>query len=122
MSPIFAVEFWLLRAPGGVLKTPPGAPARAARAVAMQLTSIETRSLAHLESNTAISTAAPRGPALTRHTHRSSRRAAPGTALPKAAHLIQGVQLTPTLSPARTRASCEEATLGQQAPEDAEHD
>ena len=58
VPPIFAVEFWLL---GGVLKTPPGAPARAARALA-SATSIGFR-LRILESKIAHPqlTAAPRG-------------------------------------------------------------
>ena len=64
VSPIFAVEFWSLRALGCVARTPLGAPARAARALVRAIQGNPPRvSLAHFgEQNCSRNlTAAPRG-------------------------------------------------------------
>ena len=105
VSPIFAVEFWLLRAPGCAPKTPAGAPARAARALVRPIQGKPRRvSLAHFgEQNCSRNlTAAPRG--LSRR--RGSRKGA-AAGLPRD-RSTEGS--TPGFSESSSPSHCEEAT------------
>ena len=93
VSPIFAVEFW---AQGGILKTPPGAPARAARALA-SATSIGFR-LRILESKIAHPqlTAAPRGLSRRRGSRKGAAAGLPPGPLYERQHTETKWEPTPT--------------------------
>ena len=93
VSPIFAVEFW---AQGGVLKTPLGAPARAARALA-SATSIGFR-LRILESKIAHPqlTAAPRGLSRRRGSRKGAAAGLPPGPLYERQHTETKWEPTPT--------------------------
>ena len=99
VSPIFAVEFWLLRAPGCAPKTPAGAPARAARALVRPIQGKPRRvSLAHFgEQNCSRNlTAAPRGLSRRRGSRKGAAAGLPPGQLYERQHTETKWEPTPT--------------------------
>ena len=120
VSPIFAVEFWSLRALGCVARTPLGAPARAARAlVGQSKVNPAGFRLRILESKIAAAISPRRrGDSLADAVQgKEQPPGCPGTALPKAAHRdsVSPAHPPPTARRRRARSDARGGARGRRA-------